>query len=257
VPAFDKAILKLAEKAVRRYSLISPGDRVLVAVSGGKDSSTLAWALSALKPALGFEYELRAVHISTDFCACCKKSKLQALLGSWGIPFDDVFVPVIGRLKPGRSMNCYWCSTQRRTELIRYALDKGFSRIALGHHMDDILETLFMNMCQKGELSSMPVSLGYTKYPLTIIRPLALVEERQIIGYAESAGFRSSACTCPYGQKSKRRVMRERIREFTGGSSAVKRRIFDSLSNAKLDYLSGIVMPAPPNPPSGTGLPPV
>jgi tRNA 2-thiocytidine biosynthesis protein TtcA len=243
MPAYDKAILKLCARAVRDYSLLAPGDRVLVAVSGGKDSTTLAWALSALKPALGFDYELRAVHVSTDFCACCKKAELGRRLQAWGIALDDVFVPVVGRLKPGRSMNCYWCSTQRRTELIRYAMREGFGKIALGHHMDDILETFFMNMCSRGELSTMPARLSYSKYPLSVIRPLALVEERQVIGFAESAGFRSSACTCPYGASSKRRETRSRLRELSGGSSAVKRRIFASFSNVKPDYLAGIVEP--------------
>ena len=86
-------------------------------------------------------------------------------------------MPVIGRLKPGRSMNCYWCSMQRRTELIRYAMAEGFNKIALGHHLDDIVETLMMNMLYKGQISGMLPILRYEKYPVSIIRPLALCEE--------------------------------------------------------------------------------
>jgi tRNA 2-thiocytidine biosynthesis protein TtcA len=241
MPAQEKALLRLAEKAVRQYGLIEPGDRILIAVSGGKDSTAMAFILNALRPVLKFDYELRAVHISSDFCACCKKSRLQALLASWSIAFDDVFVPVVGRLKPGRKMNCYWCSTQRRTELLRHAMEGGYGKIALGHHLDDILETFFMNMMQKGELSTMPASLSYEKYPVTLIRPLALAEERQIIEFAHSAGFASSACTCPYGRSSNRRTVRAKIAELTGGSGAVKRRMLESFSNVKADYLSGRV----------------
>ncbi|MDR3312270.1 MAG: tRNA 2-thiocytidine biosynthesis protein TtcA, partial [Spirochaetaceae bacterium] len=161
----SRMVLKLVQKAVLEKDLIRQGDRILLAVSGGKDSTVLAWALASLRPALKMDYYLEGVHISSDFCACCKKSTLAARLTDWGIAFHDIFVPVIGRLKEGRRMNCYWCSTQRRTELLRYAVDKGFNRIALGHHLDDIIETLFMNLLSRGELSTMPFCLDYRKYP--------------------------------------------------------------------------------------------
>jgi tRNA 2-thiocytidine biosynthesis protein TtcA len=131
-------------------------------------------------------------------------------------------------------MNCYWCSTQRRTELIRYALEKGFNKIALGHHLDDIIETFFMNMMNKGKLSAMPMYLAYRKYPLSLIRPLGYLEERQIIACAAEQDFLSVTCSCPYGINSGRREMRDRITGFTGNSGAVKRRILASLSMADL-----------------------
>jgi tRNA 2-thiocytidine biosynthesis protein TtcA len=222
-------IMKLVTKAVHEFDLIESGDRILIAVSGGKDSTTLAWALQAIRRAIGRPYELQALHISTDFCACCKKTRLAGLLESYGIPFDDLYVPIVGRLKPGRKMNCYWCSTQRRTELIKHAMAGGFNKIALGHHMDDIIETFFMNMTLKGELSSMPVKLKYEKYPVDLIRPLAMLEERQVIEFADEAGFASAVCTCPFGANSKRRDVRSRMRQLTGDSSAIKRRILKSI----------------------------
>ncbi|MDR0512615.1 MAG: tRNA 2-thiocytidine biosynthesis TtcA family protein [Treponema sp.] len=224
-------VQKLTAKAVLQRKLIADGDRILIAVSGGKDSSVMAWALSGLKHALKIDYELSGIHISSDFCACCKKSDLAGRLADWGIPFKDLSVPIIGRLKPGRTMNCYWCSTQRRTELIRYALENGFNKIALGHHLDDIIETFFMNMMNKGKLLAMPVYLAYRKYPLALIRPLGLLEERQIIACAEDLNILKAACTCPYGINSGRREVRDRIAQFTGNSGAVKRRILASLSS--------------------------
>ncbi len=119
-------IQKLTIKAVLERKLICDGDRILIAVSGGKDSTVLAWALSSIRPALKTNYELAAIHISTDFCSCCKKPVLSERLAEWGIPFNDLFVPVIGRLKEGEKMNCYWCSTQRRAELLKYAVEKRF-----------------------------------------------------------------------------------------------------------------------------------
>jgi tRNA 2-thiocytidine biosynthesis protein TtcA len=227
-------VLKLAAKAILEYGLVEEGDRILIAVSGGKDSTVLAWVLSSLRPALKKNYRLAALHISSDFCSCCKKSVLSRQLAEWDIPFTDLRVPIIGRLKEGRKMNCYWCSTQRRTELLKYAVDRGCNKIALGHHLDDIIETFFMNMTQKGEASAMPIVLNYRKYPVSLIRPLAYLEERQIIACAGERGFLKAACTCPYGIHSKRRDMRERIAAFTGNSGAVKRRILGALSGADL-----------------------
>jgi tRNA 2-thiocytidine biosynthesis protein TtcA len=222
-------VQRLVIKAVLEQGLIADGDRILLAASGGKDSTVLAWALSSIRPALKKDYALEAVHISTDFCACCKKSVLKSRLGEWGIPFTDIFVPVIGRLKDGRKMNCYWCSTQRRTELLKYAVEKGFNKIALGHHLDDIIETFFMNMLAKGELSTMPMKLDYLKYPVSLIRPLGYVEETRIIECAQEKDILKAACTCPYGAHSKRRDIRKRIAELTNGSSTAKQRILQSI----------------------------
>ena len=109
--------------------------------------------------------------------------------------------------------------------MIRYALENNYNKIALGHHLDDIIETFFMNITASGLLSTMGVRMDYKKYPLALIRPLAYLEERQIIACAEENGILKAACTCPYGVNSKRREIRKRIAEFTGNSSAVKRRI--------------------------------
>ena len=233
----NEIVKKLVVKNVMERSLIKEGDRVLAAVSGGKDSSVLSWALSSIRPALKFNYDLSALHISTDFCSCCKKQALLKQLDEWGIPFTDLFVPVIGRLKEGEKMNCYWCSTQRRLELIKYAIENNFNKIALGHHLDDIIETFFMNLCNKSQMLAMPIKLKYRKYPVTIIRPLALLEEKQIISCAKEQNILKNTCTCPYGQNSSRREIRKRIADFTGSNAEVKLRILKALGSGKIDYL--------------------
>ncbi|MDR2210192.1 MAG: tRNA 2-thiocytidine biosynthesis TtcA family protein [Spirochaetaceae bacterium] len=234
-------VRRLTAKAVLDQDLIGPGDRILVAASGGKDSTVMAWALSSLRPALsrgGPGYELEALHISSDFCACCKKSALAQRFEGWDIPLEDLFVPVIGRLKDGEKMNCYWCSTQRRTELLKYATERGFNKIALGHHLDDIIETFFMNLCSKGELDPMAIKIRYRKYPVTLIRPLAYLEERQIIACAQEQDILTGACTCPYGVNSKRRDMRKKLAAFTGNSGPVKRRILAALSREAPGFIT-------------------
>jgi len=225
---------KLCTKAIMEYKLINEGDRILIGVSGGKDSAVLAWLLSRLRPALKINYELTAVHINADFdntaeTGIIKKPDLSAMMSEWDIPFAELDVPVRGRLKAGRKMNCYWCSTQRRTELLKYAIDNNFSKIALGHHLDDIIETFFMNMTNKGQLSAMPVLLAYNKYPVSIIRPLAYLEEKQIITCASKLGILGVTCSCPFGSNSERRVTRKKIADFCGNDSAEKRRILAAI----------------------------
>ena len=235
----SEIVQKLVTKAVLERNLVEDGDRILIAVSGGKDSTILSWALSAIRQAVKKHYELQGIHISSDFCSCCKKSDLAQRLAEWEIPFTDQFVPIIGRLKEGEKMNCYWCSTQRRAELLKYAVENNFNKIALGHHLDDIIETFFMNMVNKGKLSAMPMFLSYRKYPVSLIRPLGYVEEQQIIVCAEEKNiFKAAACTCPYGIYSQRRDIRLRIADFTGNSSAVKRRILQSFSSGPIDMLT-------------------
>ncbi len=232
-----KSLSRKIIRAVHEYRMIEPGDRVLVALSGGKDSLTLLLQLQALKKALGFDYHLEAIHIQSDFCNCAKKSALEVRMAELGVPFHEVFVPIIGRLKPGRKMNCYWCSMQRRGALMDFALKHDFKRIALGHHMDDIIETLLMNSMYHGRLEAMPPHLRYDRYPLSIIRPLMYVEEAEIIAYTQAEGVYRLSCQCPYGKESQRKKIREKVALLTGGDPALKRNIMDSMKRVNTDYL--------------------
>lgn len=211
--------------------MIKENDRILLALSGGKDSATMAWDLLQKKRWWPRNFELLAVHIESGLDNSWEESRAGDLYRSWGIDYNTVKAPVLERLKPGRKFSCYWCSTQRRTELIRYAQSNGCNVIALGHHMDDIVETLLMNMMDKGQLSFMLPSMQYDRYNLRLIRPLALCEKKQITNFAEWKGFSSYTCNCSYGDRSKRLQARLRLETLTGGSSAIKRRIFESQFN--------------------------
>ncbi|HAE21919.1 MAG TPA: tRNA 2-thiocytidine(32) synthetase TtcA [Spirochaetaceae bacterium] len=231
------AVDGLVVKALKTWDMIAPGERVLIGASGGKDSAVLARDL-ALKKAQGrLDAELTALHIRNDFTPASMAERLAAEYEAWGLPLVTLDVAVVARLKPGRRMNCYWCSTQRRTELIRYAMEHGYTAVALGHHLDDVLETLFMNMLRKAELSTMPPVLRYRKYPLKIIRPLYLVEERQIVELAEGLGILASTCTCAYNDHSERDRVRDRVEALTKGSSQAKRNLLESLRHINAEYL--------------------
>jgi len=233
----EQAVDGLIVKALRTWNLVRPGERILIGASGGKDSAVMARALALMKRQGRLDAELVGLHIRNDFSPHELSERLAAEYEDWGIPLAVKEVAVEGRLKPGRKMNCYWCSTQRRTELIRFAMAEGFTAVALGHHLDDVLETLFMNMMRKGELSTMTPVLNYRKYPLRIIRPLYLVEEKQIIELATSLRLISATCTCGYNDRSARDSTRERVEALTGGSSDVKRTILESLRHVNAEYL--------------------
>lgn len=239
-------IEKLIAKAVQDYGMISEGDRILIGASGGKDSTTLAWALSRRRRWNSPPFELEALRIVGDVpgggMPAEAAAKLAALYAEWDIPLRTVEVPIVGRLKGGERMNCWWCSTQRRTELIRYALAEGFGKIALGHHLDDILATLLMNMTKKGEIATMPPRLKYDKYPLEVIRPLALVEEVSISGFAREMGWLKVTCTCDFGADGERKEYQRRLdvltRNAAGECEEGKRNLYRSMSNIKNGYLA-------------------
>ncbi|MCX7027288.1 MAG: tRNA 2-thiocytidine biosynthesis TtcA family protein [Spirochaetes bacterium] len=241
----ETTLAKLIEIALRRYGMLEPGDRILVGVSGGKDSTCLLRDLAIKRTWWEVPFEVEACFIASDLykmgvprAEAVDDSWIRQKAAWWGVPYTRIDVPVIGRLKPGEKMSCYWCSTQRRTELSRYARSRGFNKLALGHHMDDILETLFMNMLRKGEFATMPPVMRYNNYPLSVIRPLALCEERQVIACAEELGFISQTCSCAFNLEGARRMTRSLIEGLTGGSSVAKRNLFASMSHVKKDYLA-------------------
>lgn len=229
-------LFRIIDKAVFEYHLIEEGDRILVGASGGKDSTALIEYLAARRRQHRENFDFTALHVSSGLGEALSPALLQQF-ASWGVEPEIINADVIARLKPGRTMNCWWCSTQRRTELNNYAIEHGYNKIALGHHMDDILETLLMNALVKGELSTMPPVLQYDKYPVKIIRPLCFADVNTIIAHAQQAGYISSTCTCTYQDNSGRKAARRRLEALTGGNVTEKQKLFQALRNIRPDYL--------------------
>lgn len=229
-------ISSLIDKAVFDYNLIEPGDRILVGASGGKDSTVLIEYFSnrVKRPDCNFEY--KALTIQSDFAPAVPEKIVSKFL-EWNVPYEVLNVDILARVKSGQKMSCYWCATQRRTELLNYAIVNGFNKIALGHHLDDILETLIMNMVEKGEFSTMIPKLKYDKYPVTIIRPLCYIAEERIIAHANEAGYAGFTCTCNYQENSARKLARKKLESLTDGELVKKERLFASLKNVQKLYL--------------------
>ncbi len=235
--SLETTISKRIGKAIFNYKMIEEGDKILVAVSGGKDSVTLLNDLVKRQRSFPIKYTLVAVHIQTDFCTCCDKNKLAEYFESLGVEYIIKDVGVIKRLKPGFKMNCYWCSNQRRLELMKIAGEIGASKVALGHHLDDIAETLLMNICFKGEIAGMLPKFKYDKFGGIIIRPLAYVKEELIIKLANEKGTKQLVCTCPYGKNSSRKSVRSQISELAKIDPSIRENILKSMHNVKDGFL--------------------
>ncbi|WP_037570745.1 tRNA 2-thiocytidine biosynthesis TtcA family protein [Spirochaeta cellobiosiphila] len=234
----EQKLDKKISKAIFKYNMIEDGDKILLALSGGKDSLTLLHFLYKKQKNFKFPFTVEALHVRSEFINQSKLNMMLDLLADWDIPVKILDINVKNRLKKNQKMNCYWCSLQRRTELLNYAQKNGFTKIALGHHMDDIVETFFMNMIQKGQLSTMLPLLKLDDYKLSFIRPLCLIKEQEIIDYVESQNIQKVTCTCQMDTTSKRHEASELIKSLKNiyGTKALDQ-VYKSLHNPQVNYL--------------------
>jgi len=198
----------LAGKAIADYRMIEAGDRVMVCLSGGKDSYTLLDVLLSLQRSAPVRFDLLAVNLDQKqpgFPA----QVLPEYLARLGVPFQIIeqdTYRVVKRVVPeGRTM-CGLCSRLRRGALYHFAAQNGITKIALGHHRDDIVETLFLNLFHGGRLKAMAPKLRSENGRHIVIRPLAYVAERDIERYARGKQFPLIPCTLCGSQPTLQRV---------------------------------------------------
>lgn len=229
-------IFRLIDKAIYEYDMVQNGDRIIIGASGGKDSTALIeyFANRARRPTAHFD--LLALTIETDVSPPVPDF-IQKKISDWNVRTEKIKISVLERVKENQHMNCWWCSTQRRKELLDYAVANGYTKIALGHHLDDILETFLMNMLHKTEISTMPPVMKYDSHPVSIIRPLCHVPQDMIIEHATERGYIGHTCTCTYQENSGRKTARKKLDALTDGSRNLKEHIFKALQNIKPQYL--------------------
>ena len=230
-----------AGKAIADYGMIADGDRVMVCLSGGKDSYTLLDVLLSLKRSAPIRFELIAVNLDQKqpgFPAEVLPDYLTALGVPYRIIEQDTYA-VVKRVIPEGKTLCGLCSRLRRGALYRFAGENGITKIALGHHRDDIIETLFLNMFFGGRLKAMPPKLLSEDRRHIVIRPLAYVSERDIERYAAAREFPIIPCTlCGSQDHMQRLVVKRMLNDWEAQSPGRLEAIFSSICNVAPSQLA-------------------
>ena len=225
-------------KAVHHYNMISDGDRIVVGVSGGADSLTLMHMLMERLPRIPIAYELFAVYIDPGFEGSFAEP-LAIYCEKAGFPLRVEYTDygVLGHSPVNRENPCFLCSRLRRKRLFEIADELGCSKLALGHNKDDIIETLFMNICYAGEISTMLPVQTFFQQRFSLIRPLAFTDEDLIRRFASSRRFPDFINPCPTSTTSKRREIKRMLKQLYRSNKKIKGNIFRSMSHVKSEYL--------------------
>jgi tRNA 2-thiocytidine biosynthesis protein TtcA len=228
-------------QAIADFNMIEDGDKVMVCLSGGKDSYALLDMLIELRRKAPVNFELVAVHLDQkqpDY----PPEVLPNYLATLDIPhviLEQDTYSVVARVVPAGKTMCGLCSRLRRGALYRYAEDNGFTRIALGHHRDDIVETLFLNMFHGSKISAMPPKLLSDDGKHVVIRPLAYVAEQDLIDYATLRGFPIIPCNlCGSQETLQRKVIKDMLAGWERAQPGRIDNIFRSMMNIRPSQLA-------------------
>ncbi|MDT0634585.1 tRNA 2-thiocytidine(32) synthetase TtcA [Salinisphaera sp. W335] len=228
-----KRLRRLTGQAIADYRMIEDGDRVMVCLSGGKDSYTLLDMLRHLQAKAPVSFELRAVNLDQKqpgFPEHVLPDYLDAAGVDYEILEQDTYSVVTDKVPEGRTM-CGLCSRLRRGILYRYARENGFTKIALGHHRDDIVETLFLNMFFGGRMAAMPPKLKSDDGGNVVIRPLAYCTERDIGKWAALQDYPIIPCNlCGSQDNLQRQVIKSMLADWERTAPGRTEQIFRSMT---------------------------
>lgn len=232
IKELEKRLVKRFNKAIHDYCLLKDGDKVLIALSGGKDSLFLLEMLARRSKIFSPRFSAEAVFVKMDninYESDC--TYLQQFSHQHGIPLhilETGFEPSADK----RKTPCFLCSWYRRKAIFKLAQELGCNKIALGHHNDDIIHTAIMNLMYHGVLSSMPPILTFDKMPLAIIRPLCLIHEQDIVTYAQYAQYLKQIKLCPYEHISKRQTAANVLKVMERENPEVRYNIWHALQHS-------------------------
>ena len=230
----QKRLRRLTGEAIADFNMIEAGDKVMVCLSGGKDSYTLLDLLLSLRLNAPIDFDIVAVNLDQKQPGF-PEDVLPAYLKERQIPFhiieQDTY-SIVKRVVPEGKTTCGLCSRLRRGLLYRYATENGVTKIALGHHRDDILETFFLNLFYGGTLKAMPPKLLSDNREHIVIRPLAYCKEKDIDAYARTRAFPLIPCNlCGSQQNLQRQAMKEMLRDWERRHPGRVETIFTALQN--------------------------
>jgi len=234
----DQAIRRQVGKALHKYDMISDGEKIAVGMSGGKDSLTLMYALTERLARIPITYELFAIYIDPGFeNGFAEGLKKYCREMGYCLRVEHTDHGIVAHSEENRENPCFLCSRLRRKRLFEIADELGCRKLALGHHKDDIIETLFMNMCYAGEISTMVPSQSLFNKAFDIIRPLSHTDEETIERFARGKGFPEFENPCPTAGVSKRQEVKTMLSRLYRSNRKIKGNIFRAMSHVKPDYL--------------------
>lgn len=233
-----KSLNRAVGKALHRYDMISGGDRIAVGLSGGKDSLALMWILNERLSRVPINYELFAIHIDPGFEGgfSDELESYSAKMG-YNLRTEHTDYGILGHSSENRENPCFLCSRLRRKRLFEIADELGCNKLALGHNKDDIIETLFLNICYAGEISTMVPSQSLFQGRFTLIRPLAYADEDHIRRFAKHQGFPNFVNPCPSAKTSKRQEIKTLLNQLYRSNRKIKGNIFRAMSHVRPEYL--------------------
>ena len=236
----SKRLYRLTGQAIADYDMIGPNDRVMVCLSGGKDSFAMLDILLGLQKRAPVPFSIVAVNLDQrqpGFPADVLPNYLQKLGVEYHIETEDTY-STVQRVIPDGKTKCSLCSRLRRGILYRVASELGATRIALGHHRDDILATFFLNLFYGGQLKTMPAKLVSDDGRHVVIRPLAYVEEKDLIRWAEVKNFPIIPCNlCGSQPNLKRAETKELLKSWEKRFPGRLETIFSSLGRVRPSHL--------------------
>lgn len=203
-------------RADKSHALLADGDRVLLALSGGKDSWAMACLMAARARVLRPRITVEAAHVVADSVPyAADPDYLHDFCRALDLPLHVLHTagPPSGSALSGKTP-CVACALGRRQALFRFAAANGFTKVALGHHRDDILATLLMNLTFEGSFQTMPPRLPLTHYPLTLIRPLCLASAADLADFARRHGYRPQLRRCPHEDTTRRATMQQLLQQL-------------------------------------------
>ena len=232
----EKRLNERFVKAMATYHLIEDDDRILVGLSGGKDSLLLLELLAKRSKIQHPRFTVEALHVRMENIHYeTDTSYLQSFCDNLGVKlhvrttrFEVEPTETAARLRR-QKQPCFLCSWMRRKEMFNLAQELGCNKIALGHHQDDILHTALMNLMYQAHFATMPARLKMRKMPLTIIRPLCMIQEQDIKAYAELQGYQKQQKLCPYETDSHRSDIKRLYEEMERISPEVRYSIWGAL----------------------------
>ena len=232
-----RRIEKRFSKGVVEYGLIEDGDKILIGLSGGKDSLALVELLAKRARVFKPKFSVVAVHVvMRNIPYQSDVNYLKEYVESFGVPFV-LYETEFDATTDSRKSPCFLCSWNRRKALFTVAKEYGCNKIALGHHMDDILETLLMNITYQGAFSSMPPRLVMNKFDMVIIRPMCLVHESDLIEMAQVRGYRKQVKNCPYESQSSRSTMKDVLKQLEAMNPEARYSLWGSMTNVQEELL--------------------